>query len=1388
MSTKRLLGGLARAIGASGGDAALIREANIKFDARAYEDAAQALESIVPSRRTVPVNLKLAESYASAENYERAYEVLSTIEDVDSLGANREWYEYLNKMICRRIDEATKLKERAHPVPSMSLEQLKLATGAGYFSIILRNSFVETAEVTDEAILFKEIVDNLKLDDELLGDYIERWNKHDARLIANSALKLVGSLDAPLTHYELAVANFNNGHPIAALKELHSLASTKISKLAVYSDFKTEVLEELVRLDIDAAEMLAPHLLEISEIRSERTAGLNPVSLLTKADLVTEMKQLSLLSNSNLAQLIQLAADARDFRLILDLADDPNVFDRLNETSLKDLARAEIELLGGVREQTFESINLKLDARKAKTLSLRDLLNDLGYSQLAFEQSMKDMSSGNSDWKWWDRTERVAVTQGVPDVAMETAVVAAALADQTHPHFRAGIVAEQMGNPKLALYEYIESGALDGGQTIARLRTGLLQWKVFQDRQECLRTLAPFWEKFDYDNFLARELGLTGRDNEDGIGDEPSEKSALRTTVDSEGLSFLSKARKRIMHTSDPVKSEAQEVKVSFRELRIAIESQDWDQSLRILWSMALSMVEFRADVFHGLGYVYAAKGDDNLAFECFNASQQIPSQFLYETAKAGKRQLKVFRYLELFERLPILKNVWLWESHFGKKLDGNPLAMFSEAISRPECEEAIHVWVANQGAEIPLVVRQDPNTVVTPRESFGYWLALACAEYLTNNASFSFEYMHREGQVSVNTWHGTPLKALGKDDKDSPYDYGNVARNFIHSTHLFMPNDFTSEIMTKRYQVSNLIGLGVAETVGYPRNDMLSPTPENTQNRVVLRTRLGIPDDGKPVVLYAPTWRGSSKSKKFDGAKLVSDLDRLQASSSWHLIFRGHPLTQEILSDSILDVHAPSSDISTYELMNMADVVITDYSSLGVDFLATGRPVIYYTYDAEEYAEERGLNMKVEEFPGLVVYSITDLLNTLEQYVDGELFKQPDWDELQRRYVPQDDGNVSERLISKMLESQGVNTAPSVGKKKVLIHSTFSKIDESENLKRLLEDLDYSKLDVTLVFDHFEVGLDKTLASVIDSLPQEVSVYPRKGALVAKPEEQLVVKRLYSAGDQILNDFQRSRYSNALLREKRRLFADNDFDIVIEWQPESIFWTAFMALGFRNSRRVLVLNRDVNPKWAQQQCNLLTSAQFWSEYDVIVTPSPAGIDEAVTEIHSAMLLTGDSPLPVERKNGSDGHLDFYAFGGVRDSIDLAKVDQALSILNSDHDRQIRLTVVGAGAAMQRLRRYPQPDLQYLTIEETNMPFTHEIVHADAIVNLSDGNSHTVASYWAGLQGLPVVDLSMLSSDDPEIIAQALKAAMSDAHASTPEFTETSTLSDLIQYVTGVEK
>lgn len=230
------------------------------------------------------------------------------------------------------------------------------------------------------------------------------------------------------------------------------------------------------------------------------------------------------------------------------------------------------------------------------------------------------------------------------------------------------------------------------------------------------------------------------------------------------------------------------------------------------------------------------------------------------------------------------------------------------------------------------------------------------------------------------------------------------------------------------------------------------------------------------------------------------------------------------------------------------------------------------------------------------------------------------------------------------------------------------------------------------------------------------------------------------------------------------------------------------MALGFRNSRRVLVLNRDVNPKWAQQQCNLLTSAQFWSEYDVIVTPSPAGIDEAVTEIHSAMLLTGDSPLPVERKNGSDGHLDFYAFGGVRDSIDLAKVDQALSILNSDHDRQIRLTVVGAGAAMRRLRRYPQPDLQYLTIEETNMPFTHEIVHADAIVNLSDGNSHTVASYWAGLQGLPVVDLSMLSSDDPEIIAQALKVAMSDAHASTPEFTETSTLSDLIQYVTGVEK
>ena len=78
---------------------------------------------------------------------------------------------------------------------------------------------------------------------------------------------------------------------------------------------------------------------------------------------------------------------------------------------------------------------------------------------------------------------------------------------------------------------------------------------------------------------------------------------------------------------------------------------------------------------------------------------------------------------------------------------------------------------------------------------------------------------------------------------------------------------------------------------------------------------------------------------------------------------------------------------------INIADVLISDYSSVIFDFVCTGRKIVLFTYDKEEYQQERGMYMKIEKLPFPNVDNIHDLVSELrspKKYSDeafGELF-----------------------------------------------------------------------------------------------------------------------------------------------------------------------------------------------------------------------------------------------------------------------------------------------------------------------------------------------------------------------------------------------------------------
>lgn len=56
-----------------------------------------------------------------------------------------------------------------------------------------------------------------------------------------------------------------------------------------------------------------------------------------------------------------------------------------------------------------------------------------------------------------------------------------------------------------------------------------------------------------------------------------------------------------------------------------------------------------------------------------------------------------------------------------------------------------------------------------------------------------------------MNTWHGTPLKTLGKKMAMGIQDMSNMQRNFLHSSYLLHPNRYTMDHMMEDYNLNHL-------------------------------------------------------------------------------------------------------------------------------------------------------------------------------------------------------------------------------------------------------------------------------------------------------------------------------------------------------------------------------------------------------------------------------------------------------------------------------------------------------------------------------------------------------------------------------------------------------
>ncbi|MFJ2030322.1 CDP-glycerol glycerophosphotransferase family protein [Streptosporangium sp. NPDC087985] len=356
------------------------------------------------------------------------------------------------------------------------------------------------------------------------------------------------------------------------------------------------------------------------------------------------------------------------------------------------------------------------------------------------------------------------------------------------------------------------------------------------------------------------------------------------------------------------------------------------------------------------------------------------------------------------------LRDLVVFESWQGRHYSGSPRAIYEELRRRGDGREC--VWISADGQ-----VRPPGDARVVLRDSRDHYEVLAQAGHVISNGRAPSWFTKRDGQVHVRTWHGTPLKRVAHDIAEGRFSsrtdrLRRLAAEVARWDLLISPSSFGTSVLPGALRY----GGPVLES-GRPGNDLLHrPGSEEAAARV--RRALGIPPDRR-VVLHAPTWRDD---QVFSGGRHHPDIrlnvDRaLQALGDDHvLLFRDHPRTSRTVRP--ISLNPRFADVTRYpdvtDLLLIADVLITDYSSLMFDYAGTGRPMIFFARDLEHYRQrQRGFYFDpAEHVPGPLPETADEVIDVLAD-LDGTVSAHAAaYRGFRERFCRLDDGNAAARVV----------------------------------------------------------------------------------------------------------------------------------------------------------------------------------------------------------------------------------------------------------------------------------------------------------------------------------------------------------------------------------------
>lgn len=520
--------------------------------------------------------------------------------------------------------------------------------------------------------------------------------------------------------------------------------------------------------------------------------------------------------------------------------------------------------------------------------------------------------------------------------------------------------------------------------------------------------------------------------------------------------------------------------------------------------------------------------------------------------------------YAGYYKEYEVADNIILYEAYAGRGMICSPYAIFKIFQKRSDFNSYIHVWVVESSERKSELMKQytQPNVKFVIRDSEEYCKYLCMAKFLINNLSFPNYFTKKEEQVYINTWHGIPLKTLGFDIPDGRITGLNTIRNFLSVDVFLSPNRFMTERFQHAFRLEGLYEGHIMES-GMPRNDNLFHTDRKKIIEELRRCGVEV-DEGKKLILYAPTWKGEKYSNPDTSTeqyfRLMEEVEKNIDTDKYQILVKPHQIVYKNIvekGEKVTNKFIPAT-IDTNEILSVVDILISDYSSIYFDYLATGKPIIFYIPDLEDYRKQRGLYFGIDKLPGPITQSLQELGELFENLTDVlDLFKEKY--EIERNWAcGNDDGKVCERVIEKIIVKQdfsGMITCDHSSKKKILLYSGDLQPGKTRSeLERWIKTVKYDKYDVTLIVPHTAT---ENVLDWIRNVDSRVRVLRRTGKMAVTSKQYkdayIIDKKLIS--DSGYKQDKKDELTELCRIEMRRTVGQVHFDYVMDFSGDSVYY-----------------------------------------------------------------------------------------------------------------------------------------------------------------------------------------------------------------------------------------